>query len=117
MADKRRSGELESEFLGCLWDRPAGLTSQQLLAMLGEDLKLTTVLTVLSRLQDKGLVEKSPGPGRSFVFRATQTREQFTAAQLLGLLEHSANPAGVFSHFTQGLTDSQVEQLRKVLGA
>lgn len=117
MADKRKSGELESEILGCLWDRPAGLTSQQLLALMGEEVKLTTVLTVLSRLQEKGLVEKDPGLGRSFVFRATDTREQFTAKQLLGILEHSENPVGVFSHFTQGLTDSQIRELKKVLGA
>lgn len=115
MADKRKQGELESEVLGCLWDRPEGLSSQQILAMLSEEVKLTTVLTVLSRLQDKGLVEKTAGAGRAFIFRASQTREQYTARQLLGLLGNSANPATVFSHFTEGLTDSQIQQLRQVL--
>jgi len=37
MAIKRKQGELESEVLGCLWDRPAGLTSQQILALMGDD--------------------------------------------------------------------------------
>ncbi|NCW95771.1 MAG: BlaI/MecI/CopY family transcriptional regulator, partial [Actinobacteria bacterium] len=64
MAIKRKQGELESEVLGCLWDRPAGLTSQQILALLGDDsIKITTVLTVLSRLEDKNLVTKAAGPG------------------------------------------------------
>lgn len=115
MADKRKQGELESEVLGCLWDRPQGLSSQQILSMLGEEVKLTTVLTVLSRLQDKGLVTKIAGTGRSFIFSATQSREQYTAAQLLSLIGASANPASVFSHFTQGLTDSQVRELKRVL--
>jgi len=48
MSNKRKQGELESEILGCLWDRPEGLTSQQILALLGDDdLAITTVLTVL----------------------------------------------------------------------
>ena len=115
MADKRKQGELENEVLGCLWDRPEGLSSQQILAMLGEEVKLTTVLTVLSRLQDKGLVQKAAGAGRAFIFRANQTREQYTAQQLLGLLGNNSNPASVFSHFTQGLTDSQIGELRRVL--
>lgn len=115
MADKRKQGALENEVLGCLWDRPDGLTSQQLLAMLGEEVKLTTVLTVLSRLEDKGLVSKQPGAGRSYLFSATQTREQFTASQLLALMESEANPAMVFSHFAQGLTDSQIAHLRSAL--
>jgi len=115
MADKRKQGELENEVSGCLWDRPDGLTSQQLLAMLGEEVKLTTVLTVLSRLQDKGLVTKQPGTGRSFIFSATESREQYTASQLLALLGSEANPAAVFSHFAQGLTDSQIAELERVL--
>jgi len=115
MADKRKQGALESEVLGCLWDRPDGLTSQQLLAMLGEEVKLTTVLTVLARLQEKGQVTKSPGSGRSFIFSAVTSREQHTAQQLLNLMGAEANPAAVFSHFTQGLTDSQVAELKKAL--
>jgi predicted transcriptional regulator len=42
--------------MGCLWDRPAGLSSNHILALLDDDeLAITTVLTVLSRLGDKGL--------------------------------------------------------------
>ena len=115
MGEKRKQGELESQVLGCLWDRPEGLSSQQILAMLDEEVKLTTVLTVLSRLQDKGLVSKAAGAGRSFIFSALQTREQYTAKQLLSLLENNSNPATVFSHFTQGLTDSQIRELRQAL--
>lgn len=115
MADKRKQGELESEVLGCLWDRPQGLSSQQILSMLGEEVKLTTVLTVLSRLQDKGLVTKIAGTGRSFIFSATQSREEFTARHLLQLLNDMGNPTRVFSHFTAGLTPSQAQSLKSVL--
>lgn len=112
---KRKQGELEAEILGCLWDRPDGLTSQQILAMLGDDsMAITTILTVLTRLSDKGLVTKTQASGRTLIFKATSTREQHTAELLLSAME-SANPALVFSHFTAGLSESQLKRLRDIL--
>ena len=44
----RQQGELESLVLDALWSAESPLTSQQILAMLGDDdLAITTVLTVL----------------------------------------------------------------------
>jgi predicted transcriptional regulator len=112
---KRKQGELEAEVLGCLWDRPDGLSSQQILALLGDDsLAITTVLTVLSRLTDKGLVTRVPGNGRTLIFKAVLSREEHTAKLLLEAMGQS-NPALVFSHFAGGLSDKQLEQLRKAL--
>ena len=116
MAIKRKQGELESEVLGCLWDRPAGLTSQQILALLGDDsIKNTTVLTVLSRLEDKNLVTKAEGPGRGFIFQAVTTREQHTAKALVELVGQTGNPAAVFSHFASGLSAKQLKELKEAL--
>ena len=116
MAIKRKQGELESEVLGCLWDRPAGLTSQQILALLGDDsIKVTTVLTVLSRLEDKGLISKAAGPGRGFIFLATTSREQHTANALVELVGQTGNPAMVFSHFASGLSAKQLKELKEAL--
>lgn len=116
MSNKRKQGELEAAVLGCLWDRPEGLTSQQILALLGDDdLAITTVLTVLSRLSDKGLVEREQASGRTFLFKATQSREQHTAAMLLAAMQDAENPGLVFSHFTSQLSKTQIESLRKAL--
>ena len=113
---KRKQGELESEVLGCLWDRPAGLSSQQILAMLGDDdIKVTTVLTVLSRLEDKGLITKAAGTSRGYVFQASTTREQHTAKALVELVGQTGNPAAVFSHFASGLTAKQLKDLKAAL--
>ena len=113
---KRKQGELEASVLSALWDRPEGLTSQQILALIGDEgLALTTVLTVLSRLVDKGMVKKE-SMGRNLLFIATSTRERHTAELLLGAMDDAANPALVFSHFASGLSKDQVAQLRKALG-
>ena len=117
MSNKRKQGELESQILGCLWDRPEGLTSQQILALMGDDdLAITTVLTVLSRLSDKGLVSREQASGRTFLFKSTSSREQHTASMLLSALENTENPALAFSHFTSQLSQAQIESLKKALG-
>ncbi len=116
MSDKRKQGELESQIMGCLWDRPNGLSSQQVLALLGDDqLAITTVLTVLSRLGDKGMVFREKLTGRTFIFRSAKSREESSAAMLLGAFDQSANPVLVFSHFASGLSTTQIAALKKAI--
>jgi predicted transcriptional regulator len=113
---KRKQGELESAIMGCLWDRPTGLSSNQILALLGDDeLAITTVLTVLSRLGDKGLLLKKQEGGRKLLFIAIKTREAHTASLLIDAMQDSTNPALVFSHFASSLSADQRQKLKDVL--
>ena len=73
------------------------------------------MLTVLSRLGDKGLVNREPGEGRSLMFSAAQTREAHNADLMLRILDTSENPALAFSHFASGLTAEQLAQLKQSL--
>lgn len=116
---KRQPGELESLILGCLWDAGRPLTSQQVQASCTKkgELALTTVLTVLSRLEDKGLVVREADAGRSLLFRAVESREQHTARVMLNLIEDESNPALAFSFFAKGLSKTQKAALKKILGA
>jgi len=83
---------------------------------LGDDsIKITTVLTVLSRLEDKNLVTKAAGPGRGFIFQAVTTREQHTAKALVEIVGQIGNPAAVFSHFASGLSAKQLKELKEAL--
>ena len=113
----RQQGELESHILNVLWSSKKALTSQEILekANKDSDLALTTILTVLSRLEDKGLVTREPSDGRAFLFSAAQSREQHTADMMLQLVANESNPALAFSHFTDGLTTAQLKALRKSL--
>jgi predicted transcriptional regulator len=113
----RQQGELEQLILDSLWDSASAVSSQQLLERISPDgdLALTTVLTVLSRLTDKGLVSRIPGPGRSFLFSPAQSREEHTADLMLKIVSGVGNPALAFSHFTSGLSDADLAALRKSL--
>jgi predicted transcriptional regulator len=117
----RNQGELESAILDVLWAaRDSGLsqlTSQEVAERVapGGQLAITTVLTVLSRLVDKGLVTRTPGSGRSLFFEATQTKAQHDAALLLRIIDDNPNPLLAFSHFTSGLTPEQLAALKQSL--
>lgn len=113
----RQQGELEQLILDALWDSTNAISSQQLLERISPDgdLALTTVLTVLSRLTDKGLVTREAGEGRSFLFSAVTSREQHAAALMLKMVSGAGNQALAFSHFTSGLSESDLETLRRAL--
>jgi predicted transcriptional regulator len=115
---KRQPGELESLVLGCLWDAEGALSSQEVQAQCSKqgELALTTVLTVLSRLEDKGLVARESESGRTLFFRAVESREEHTARVMLSMLDEETNPTLAFSHFAKGLTKAQKTALKKILG-
>jgi predicted transcriptional regulator len=118
MAKKlRQQGELESLVLETLWDANQPLTSNQVLEAVSSegDLALTTVLTVLSRLMEKDLVERLPAEGRGYLFRASNSREEHAAAQLLEILEGSENLGLTLSHFAAGLNKKTISALKKSL--
>lgn len=114
----RQQGELEQLMLDSLWDAAGPLSSQQLLEIISPDgdLALTTVLTVLARLTDKGLAKREPGSGRSLLFSAVQSREEHAADSMLKLISSAGNPALAFSHFASGLSEGDLATLRKTLG-
>ena len=61
-AGRRGRGELESEVLAALWAAGEPVPARTVRGQLAEDPAYTTVLTVLSRLYDKGLVTRASNP-------------------------------------------------------
>ena len=115
---KRKPGELEAVVLGCLWDSKEPLTSiqvQEKVSGSGE-IALTTVLTVLSRLEEKSLVVREQGVSRSLVFRSAESRQEHTARVMLRMVDEESNPALAFSFFAKGLTKAQRTALKNTLG-
>ncbi|MEY4981287.1 MAG: hypothetical protein RL174_625 [Actinomycetota bacterium] len=113
----RQQGELESLVLDALWSSSSPLTSLQILESISPDGELaqTTILTVLSRLVDKGIVLRESGTGRSLLFSTAQTREEFAADSMLRVFSLSQNQALALSHFAKGLSEEQITALKQAL--
>ncbi len=92
-APARRSlGELESAALSALWDSAAPLSVREVQQRLRrEDLAYTTVLTVLDRLHDKGLVARER-EGRAFLYRPRVTREAWQGEHAARVLTGERTP-------------------------
>ncbi|NBT48381.1 MAG: hypothetical protein EBT07_11320 [Actinobacteria bacterium] len=68
-----------------------------------QEIALTTLLTVLSRLADKGLVVRDKVDGKSLVFRSAKSRNEATVEALLNLVEEAENPEVVVANFLGAL--------------
>lgn len=81
----------------------------------GKDLAVTTVLTVLSRLEKKGLVERERGT-RPHRYRAVSSREEHTAELMHEVLGSAPDRAAVLARFIGSVTESEAKTLRDLLG-
>lgn len=109
-------GSLEAELLSVLWRRGGWLSAPEVHEELAaaRPLGYTTVSTVLIRLWRKGHLERVRD-GRAFAYRPRQTKEQFTAARMAGLLTGIDDRPRALSWFLELLGADERAQLRRLL--
>ena len=100
-------GEAELQVLRALWDGGPATVREVLnhLHTQGRRVAYTTVLTFLTRLEQKGFV-KSDKSGLAYVYRAAVTRNQVTRSRLQTMLNE------LFDGEAAPLVDALVEELR-----
>ena len=117
---RRAAGELESEILAALWTAGQPLTPKEVHRSLGigdsgDGLAYNTVQTILVRLHEKGLVERTTH-GRSHHYQPTKAPEELAAERMRLLLHRGADRRTVLRQFVQGLDERDEQILRDVLG-
>ncbi|MCH8561279.1 BlaI/MecI/CopY family transcriptional regulator [Nesterenkonia sp. LB17] len=107
-------GGLERSVMSLLWDGAESLSANEVRDRLGEDLAVTTVLTVLSRLERKDMVrrERSTRPHR---YTAVASREEHTVEMLNEVLGTAGDREAVLARFIGGIPDSEAAALRRLL--
>lgn len=96
------------------YDEP--VTSRQLWETFAIDRPArTTLLTVLSRLEAKGLVQRTPAAGGA-LFRATRTDPHTAARSMSEALDHVGDRRAALTHFAGELDTTDLDVLRRVLG-
>ena len=122
-------GELERAVMDLLWAGQEAATANTLRDLLardseagggsaghqGKDLAVTTVLTVLSRLEKKGLVERERGM-RPHRYQAVSSREDHTAELMHEVLGSAPDREAVLARFIGSVSESEAATLRKLLG-
>jgi predicted transcriptional regulator len=107
-------GELERRTMECLWSTEAPMSAPDLRAALSDrDLALTTIYTVLTRLEQKGFVERDEGRPRRF--RASDGRAEHAASVMHDVLEQAADPDAVLTRFVGSVSAEEASLLRRLL--
>ncbi|MFK4103894.1 BlaI/MecI/CopY family transcriptional regulator [Streptomyces sp. NPDC019531] len=112
---RRARGELESGVLAALWAVDEPLTARQVLERLPGDLAYTTVLTILSRLHDKGMLVRHPA-GRGYAYAPVRDEASDTAVRMHSLLERGSDREAVLSRFVSELSQEEEQLLHRLLG-
>lgn len=113
---KLGSGQLENQVLDVLWASAEPMTPRAVHELLGEqrELAYTTVMTILVRLWQKGLLDREPA-GRAFSYTPRITREQRAAARMSEVLSDSGNRSLALTRFVDLLEPDQLADLREAL--
>ncbi|MFJ2645160.1 BlaI/MecI/CopY family transcriptional regulator [Streptomyces sp. NPDC087420] len=111
---RRAPGELENEVLTALWAVGGPATAATVREHVAGNPAHTTVLTILSRLHDKGLVSRERA-GRGHAYTPVRDEAGHTAAGMRALLEKGGDRAAVLAKFVSGLPAEDEELLERLL--
>lgn len=100
--------------LAALWSADGPLTARQALERLPGDLAYTTVLTILSRLYDKGMLVRHR-EGRGYAYEPVRDEASHTAQRMKSLLEEGSDREAVLSRFVSGLSEEDEQLLHQLL--
>ncbi len=116
---RRPAGGLEGEVLAALWAAERPLTPGDVQSELGSGLAYTTVMTTLSRLHEKGAVERRRA-GRAFRYTPVMDQSDIAAARMRAMLESGDDRSAVLSRFVGSLSPEDellvAEMLREADG-
>ena len=99
-----------------LWQSPAPVAASELRDDLAGTPAITTVLTVLTRLETKGFVTRDR-VRRPHLFSATLTRDDYMAELMHEVLGSAPDREAVLARFVGRASESETDHLRKLLGS
>ncbi len=112
---RRGQGELEALVLAVLREAEGPATAGWVQERLGGDLAYTTVVTILTRLLDKGAVSRERA-GRSFAWTPAADEAVLAARRMRKVLDAESDREAVLASFVTGLDPADERLLRDLLG-
>ncbi|MGG4268352.1 BlaI/MecI/CopY family transcriptional regulator [Peribacillus simplex] len=109
-------GPLEANIMEYLWDKnDQSIKAVQQSLELDKPINFNTVMTVMNRLVDKGILEKR-SEGRLSLFRPVQSKAEFLEEQSKKLTENLLDEFGgaVISHMLDAMKDADQGLIEKL---
>jgi predicted transcriptional regulator len=114
-AGRRAAGELEATVLAVLLEAGSPLSPAEVRERIGGSLAYTTVVTILSRLHAKGVLDRHKA-GRAYLYTPVADQPGLAARRMARVLDSEADREAVLARFVSSLSDSDEELLRRMLG-
>ncbi|WP_436789692.1 BlaI/MecI/CopY family transcriptional regulator [Yinghuangia sp. YIM S10712] len=111
---RRGPGELEGEVLALLWTSGGARTATWVQGRLDGGLAYSTVVTIMSRLYDKGLLTRTRD-GRSYAYEPVSDEAGIAARRMRQVLDQENDRAAVLASFVSDLSDEDERTLRELL--
>jgi predicted transcriptional regulator len=112
--ERRPMGSLEAEVLRYLWNASDPATPGEVHEGLGAEVAYTTVMTVLTRLWRKDLVDREKH-GRAYTYWPLVSEADYAANRMREALGKAQNREAVLSRFVDTLSAREARALRRVL--
>ena len=107
-------GPREAAIMRVLWSSEDALSVRQVAERLDADIAYTTVMTLMSRLHDKGLLRRRRR-GRGYAYHAVVTQSRYQARVMSAALARDVDVPEVLLHFVGDLTPKEQSTLRALL--
>jgi predicted transcriptional regulator len=114
MTRMTRLGDLERAAMEAVWTTGPCTARQVADRLADRGLAYTTWLTVLGRLEGKGLLERDRDQ-RAHTYRALATREDHIALLMQSALGQADDREAALQHFARSVTPAEAEALRRAL--
>ena len=114
-AGRRAAGELEAAVLAVLQAAGSPLSPGEVRDRLGGGLAYTTVVTILSRLHGKGVLNRRKA-GRAFLYAPVADEPGLAARRMAKMLDAEPDREEVLARFVSGLSGKDEDLLRRMLG-
>ena len=114
MSRVTRLGDLERAAMEAVWEAGPSTARQVAERLADRGLAYTTVLTVLGRLEAKGLLRRERS-GRAHTYVALASREDHIALLMQTALGQAEDREAVLQHFARSVSPAEAEALRRAL--
>ncbi len=109
-------GELESQVMDVLWDTDVRLTPTEVGERMpaNDGLAYTTIMTVLTRLFDKGALTRERR-GRAWSYAPVLSREEDAAQRMDAIMRNTGDQTAALSRFVDRMSRSERARLQRLL--
>lgn len=109
-------GELELAIMDHVWSQDASVTVPEVHAHLAASrgIAYTTVMTVMGRLHEKGLLARSEDR-RPYTYWPAISREEYTAQLMLGVLDELGDRKAALARFVERIGPGDARYLAELL--